>query len=305
MWANISNKTMPRAACEKNCVLSRWTSWSGCSKNCDGGTRKRQKFVKKAPVGDGKCPGSWSKRRLQFKKCNMKRCKLPPATEKMPVPVMQCNQTLDVVLLLDGSGSMRKKGWEAEIKAARLFVSAFTGDVQISVTVFSGAQGGNSYKKSRECINPPKNKKFTLKECGINTLTHFTNDKKKVDQILATADYPKSFTLTSLALGVAKAELANGRKNAQSVVVVFTDGRPMSKVKTAAASRILRKTARLMWVPITRYAPLKDIKKWATRRWQENVVLVKKMADLDKPEVITHVVANMCGNPKSARVTRR
>merc|ERR1719450_2046854 len=92
----------------------------------------------------------------------------------------------------------------------------------------------------------------------------------------------------------AKAELALGRKGAKSIIVVITDGRPLSYRNTGIASRNLRKTARLVWVPVTKYAPLKKIKKWATRRWQENVVKVPTFKALEKPDVITHIVANIC-----------
>merc|ERR1719456_1225454 len=71
------SKACNTQACEKDCDLTEWTKWSWCSKDCDGGTRKRQKFVKHAPEGAGKCPGRWSKDRLQYKQCNMKRCKVP------------------------------------------------------------------------------------------------------------------------------------------------------------------------------------------------------------------------------------
>merc|ERR1719152_211082 len=105
-------------SCEKDCELTEWTKWSWCSKDCDGGTRKRQKFVKSPPEGAGKCPGKWSKERLQFKACNMKRCPIP-ADE--PLGLKRCNETLDVVFLIDGSGSLGSKGWAAEIKAAEMF----------------------------------------------------------------------------------------------------------------------------------------------------------------------------------------
>merc|ERR1719149_404150 len=48
-------------ACEADCDLSSWTKWSGCSKDCDGGTKKRQKFVRQQPKGAGECPDEWSK----------------------------------------------------------------------------------------------------------------------------------------------------------------------------------------------------------------------------------------------------
>merc|ERR1719408_1080036 len=36
-------------SCEKDCELTEWTKWSWCSKDCDGGTRKREKFVRSPP----------------------------------------------------------------------------------------------------------------------------------------------------------------------------------------------------------------------------------------------------------------
>merc|ERR1719386_648413 len=60
-------------ACEKDCELSAWTKWTSCSKDCDGGTLKRQKFVKHPSEGSGKCPGTWEKKRLQYKACNEKK----------------------------------------------------------------------------------------------------------------------------------------------------------------------------------------------------------------------------------------
>merc|ERR1719247_1507590 len=99
--------------------------------------------------------------------------------------------------------------------------------------------------------------KVDLEKCGISTVTHFNDNIKNVKQRVLGLDWPKGSTLTSLALATAKAELNIGRKNAKSVVVVFTDGRPLSYRKTKVAALDIRKVTRLMWVPITKRAPLK------------------------------------------------
>merc|ERR1719353_123938 len=80
-------------ACSKDCVLKKWTKWTGCSKDCDGGSKKRVKFIKEPSEGSGKCAGEWDKERLQYKECNMKSCKVPD-----PKKVMKCTKSLDIPL---------------------------------------------------------------------------------------------------------------------------------------------------------------------------------------------------------------
>jgi len=284
-------------ACEKDCKLSSWTPWSKCSKACDGGSKKRVKFIKTGAVGEGKCPDMWDFKRLQYKKCNTQRCALPKGKK-----VLECNATqqLDVILLIDGSSSLGTTGWKAEIKAATMFVSAFKGDVAMSVILYSGPR---TYEKTKRCVGRSEKKVDIQKECKINTVAHFTKDLDNVKERILALDFPKGSTLTSLALLTAKSELQLGRKDARSVVVVFTDGRPHSYRKTAMAARSLRKKARLIWVPITKFAPLKKIKELATRRWQENVVVVNSFEKLRKPEVVTHLIADLCPTPTQFHAT--
>merc|ERR1719428_1583808 len=242
-------------ACEKDCELSGWTKWSACSKDCDGGTQKRQKFIKKVAEGAGECAGAWSTKRLQYKSCNMKRCKLA-----LGAPMLTCNKTLDIVLLIDGSGSLGQKGWDAEIKAAKMFVDAFSStgaNSNMAVVLYSGPRTWGGVFK---CFARNTKKVDRERICGVKMVTHFTNDLKKVKTLITGLTWPRGSTLTSLALLTAKAELALGRKNAQSNVIVFTDGRPLSFRKTEIASKQVRKAARLVWVPVTKYAPLNQIK---------------------------------------------
>jgi len=269
--------------------LSRWTKWSTCSKDCDGGTKKRMKFVKTPAEGEGKCPGKWDKARLEFSDCNMKRCKLESTST-----VLKCNRTFDIVLLVDGSGSLGKRGWAAEVKAANTFVDALTGtngQAQLAVILYSGPR---TWSGVRKCFAKSGKKVDIEKVCNIKTVTHFEKDMKKVKGLVNAMKWPRGSTLTSMALLRAKAELGLGRGSAHSIVIAITDGRPLSFRNTLLASRSVRKSARLIWVPVTKYAPLKQIKKWATRRWQENLIKVNSFGALEKPEVITHLVAAFC-----------
>merc|ERR1719265_2594028 len=100
----------------------------------------------------------------------------------------------------------------------------------------------------------------------------------------------------ALGLLAAKAELALGRKNAQSVVVAFIDGPPLSPRKTKLAARTLRKSTRLLIVPTIKFSPLKLLKKLASRRWQENIVSVESPEKLKNKTMryVTRIVANIC-----------
>jgi hypothetical protein len=240
------------------------------------------KFIKHKAEGTGKCADEWSLKRLQYKECNMRRC----------ITGMDCNRSLDVILLLDGSGSLGKEGWEAEIFAAKKFVGAFkeSGKANVAAILFSGPRTWSGVK---QCTGK-SGTAVPLEKCGIETVAHFTSDLEKVEKAIDGLKWPMGSTLTSLALMTAKAELALGRGDSHAIVVVFTDGRPLSFRKTELAAKAIRKAARLMWVPVTKLAPLKEIKSWATRRWQENVVKVEDFEGLKQPSVITHLVADIC-----------
>jgi hypothetical protein len=230
---------------------------------------------------------------LQYKKCNMNRCALMVGAK-----TMTCNEKLDVVILLDGSGSLGQKGWNAEIKAAQTFVDAFAGtgaQANFAVVLYSGPR---TWGGVRKCFGRNSKNVDQEKTCKIKSVNHFTTDMKSVKTKIAALTWPKGSTLTSLALLRAKDELQLGRKDVKSIVVAITDGRPLSYRKTFFAARIVRKVARLIWVPVTRNAPLRSIKRWATRRWQENVVQVKSFKDLENADVVTHVVANICPKRK-------
>jgi len=207
---------------------------------------------------------------------------------------MTCKAPLDVVLLIDGSGSLGQSGWNAEIIAAKKFVEAFSvpgSQAQMAVILYSGPR---TWSGVRKCFTPGSTYDCKIDEVG----TGFSNDWAAITDKIDKLVWPKGSTLTTLALAKAKTMLSLGRPTSKSVVVAITDGRPLSYRGTGLMSRYLRKSARLLWVPVTRYAPLSAIKKWATRRWQENVVVVKSFEDLDKgKEVVNNIIANICPVP--------
>jgi len=208
---------------------------------------------------------------------------------------MQCNAKLDIVLLIDGSGSLGQAGWDAEILAASTFISAFettNTEIQMSAILYSGP---STWGGVANCLRTPKTAATLKSVCKID-VKHFTSNIGEVNTWVKALTWPGGSTLTSIALGTANSELDLGRGDAQSVVVCITDGRPLFIWNTWRASRALRKKARLMWVPVTKFAPLRFIKMLATRRWQENLIPVTSFDDLstNKADITNHLLADLC-----------
>jgi hypothetical protein len=248
-------------------------------------------MIKKPAEGEGKCAGKWHSTRLQYTPCNVKSCKVPNAAE-----VMKCNTTLDIILLLDATPKTGEKGWKAEVKAANLFVDAFQGPgitakPNIAVIHYTGPRTWSGVSKCTEKSAKPVD---TEKDCRVKIASHFTEDMAEVKSIINGLQYAPGSKLLSLALMTVKNELGLGRKTARTNVVVFIDGEPLSYRKTLLTSKTIRKSARLVYVPVTKFSPLKALKTWASRRWEENLVPVETIEQWASPETGTHIVANIC-----------
>jgi len=173
---------------------------------------------------------------------------------------------------------------------AKMLINAFEpADVRIAVQKFSGPP---SYWDARQCAFNPVGK--TEAQCGIEWITRFTSNLNEAAAAVDSASWTAAFTLTSMALGSANTELAGGRQDAQSVVIVITDGRPLSRWRTGIAARNLRRKARLMFVPVTRYAPLRDINHWATTPHRDNVISVPDFRTLEMPSTVNKLISDVC-----------
>jgi len=278
-------------SCDKDCVLSEWSVWSDCSKQCDQGSKTRVKTVTDEAVGDGKCKAHDDSSRLEAMGCNEMSCK----------GNVTCESKLDVVILLDGSGSLGEEGWKQTKKAGEMFVRALHGGenhVKVSVILFSGPTKWAQYEKCTGKVNGTVDMK---KDCGIDVVQHFTVDMDAAATVVSGLAWPATTTLTSQALLAAKTELTLGRKDANSVVIVVTDGKPLNSGRTGEAAKQVKAGSRLMWVPVTRNVNIDDIKRWASWPVHENVVEVDDFLTLADPKTIQNVVADMCPKVKQTR----
>jgi len=242
--------------------------------------------VKHPAEGSGKCPGVWAEKRLEYKPCAQRRCKV------RETEALACNRTMDVILMIDMCPKSGKDGWDAQITAVNTFIDTFNPEkANMAVITYCGPR---TWSGVSQCTGKSTKKIDTEAVCKIKILSHFTDDMKKIKNMIAGLDMMKGMKLLALSILAAKAELALGRKDATSVVVGFIDGPPLSQRKTQLAAKVLRKSARLLLIPTTQFSPLKALKTYVTRRWQENLVVVKSSEELAKPLTITHVIANIC-----------
>jgi len=226
---------------------------------------------------------------VNYRPCNKHAC-----VELKRDEPLRCDKKLDVVLLLDGSGSLGDEGWLNTKKAARMIAESLVGGkdkVQLAVQLFSGPKTWGGY---RRCVMSGARDVHLKIECGIEWVTHFTTDMEDVIWKMSRLRLPGASTLTSAALSLAEAELQLGRRGVKKVVIVITDGKPMSPRRTARVARKLRRKARLMWVPVSKHAPWRFMKKWSTRPVRDNLVLVKDFPALGNASTVNTIVQRAC-----------
>jgi len=252
-------------ACDKDCVLSDWQPWSECTKQCDEGVVERKRTIVEQVVGDGTCPDMLGPERHESQTCNSFPCERAAGQ-----PTLRCESRLDVILVIDGSGSLGQTGWDASIKAGAMLARAFgrgQEEVRIAVLLFS---------------------------YHSEWVQHFSTDFEAAAAKIENLNWPRSITYTANALNTAASELSLGRDDAQSLVILITDGRPMSMRRTRQAARHLRDQARLMVIPVTRWAPVAAARRWASHPKEDNFLPLDSFEDLENPDKIDLIIADAC-----------
>eukprot|EP00919_Chromeraceae_sp_WS-2016_P058848 GHVR01139876.1.p1 GENE.GHVR01139876.1~~GHVR01139876.1.p1 ORF type:complete len:448 (-),score=145.21 GHVR01139876.1:195-1505(-) len=181
--------------CDKDCRLSdEWTEWSLCSRACGGGERVRHKYVIDRERGWGYCPSGVDSKRLQVDKCNNQRC---------PLGVGVCVDVIDLVVLLDSSGSVGQDGWTDQVKAIKRLVKLLKFPlVHLSLIVYSSQ---------------------------VHTHIKLSGDSNYIDTRLNSLDklWFGRLTATGSALETARMELVErGRHDALQVVLILTESLP-------------------------------------------------------------------------------
>mmetsp|Transcript_145458 Transcript_145458/g.466159 ORF Transcript_145458/g.466159 Transcript_145458/m.466159 type:complete len:877 (+) Transcript_145458:72-2702(+) len=280
--------------CNADCNLVDWTEWTSCSQACWKGSARRDRVIKDAARGTGKCPAPVGEERLQYRDCNDKPCsEFYHTTPKGNF--IKCGSKVDLIILMDGSGSLGQTGWMSSLTMVQSLLSNLMGAddmVKAALQVFSGPTTWDQY---RSCIGavgsaPPDMEK----DCRIAWIKHLTNNTIEIAKMVSDLKFPEATTLTSVALATAEAELINGREDASSVVLVITDGKPMSHERTVAAATALKEKARIIWVPVGPSAPMELVEELASLPKHENVIQIDDLKKLAWPYFVNKIIAAAC-----------
>jgi len=214
--------------------------------------------------------------------------------------LLQCQAKKDVVVLIDGSGSVGEEGWALEKKATQMLRKAVDpkpNGSNMAVVVFSGPEYLCDYYYCVAATDTVYFESFCKSKdpdsfnCGIDRVSDFTTSTTDLEAAIKGAKWPARTTFTAKALSEVESLMNMGEKYAETVVIVLTDGYPADKIATEKAAHKLNKKAKVIWVPITAMAPLDLIKEWAED--PEHVIPVDDFVHLDS-NAVNNIMSTAC-----------
>jgi len=304
-------------ACDKDCELADWTEWSLCTKACDGGKRWKRRDVAHAAVGQGACPEVHAHERVKSKLCNLQTCKslLPPDRQD---GMLHCNSKVDFEMVLDESGSVGYHGWKSITKGAARIIRAMRADDRVAVIRYSGPWASNSYFGHCVLNSGVETEANMEKYCHVSFVQHFVGHNtpttaereelkvpgpETIDALANTVEglanqWNPGSTLTSAAVGMATREVRLARQDAARVVMIITDGRPLSHMLTEQASHALNeKVDKTFWVALATAASdevVHMLHSYASWPSTDNTMTFNSLYALDWNETLNEIIADVC-----------
>jgi uncharacterized protein YegL len=228
-------------SCDVDCVLADWTPWGPCSRACAGGVQERARLELAPKEGNGNCAAEESAERFEQQECNIVECP--------PNPICVAKQ--DVIIGVDVSGSLKQTGFETVVQFAKDLVSLYTLGVNESQI------GILEYSKEAKIVAP------------------LQNDMDALTPMLDKISFQRGVTDMAQGFSIAKTILMEGRKSAQSVVILLTDGKPSFQFSTRKAAQELRDSGvRVVVVPIFTYGNADFMTELASDPPEDNVLQI-------------------------------
>lgn len=296
--------------------MSRWTSWTECSRACGGGTRLRHRTVVTAAENGGLPLGET----IQEELCNTKPC---DADCELSIWTAWTNcskacggghnaRTKQVLHPEVGSGvcpqpeSPQRREMktcnEQECPASPLPKCASKKDIVLLLDS-SGSLGADGFEKVKAFAGKLVGRLNIAPEGAAvgavafaetaTELTPMSTTATDVTSKVTGATWLKTSTNTAEALVKAEDLLLGARPGVEAVVVIVTDGMPQSMYLTSTVlERLKRKGVRIAMVTVG-HLDKRGVRSMVSWPSQENIVRVDSASQLDDAKV-TKLIANLC-----------
>jgi len=251
-------------SCDRDCTLTEWTPWEPCSVACGTGFQNSVKHVIIPTRGFGKCPKEDGPERARTQECNTQPC----------VGDEICIANQDLIIAIDGSGSLREDGFNSLKNYALDLLSKYhsqyfgAGAMKIGLIEF----GNGIIMPDGVTVSPAMN---------VHTITA---DLNAVKGALEGMVQKKGFTNMAQAFALAETMYtAAGRKGSQSALLVITDGKPSFQFQTnELVQQLDDKGVQRFFVVVSDNEKTLDLmKQWASVPWETNLLHVPGLAPLD------------------------
>merc|ERR1719198_1233458 len=251
-------------SCDRDCTLADWTDWTPCSVACGGGMQDAAKHVLIPTRGFGKCEKEDSAKRFRERQCNTQDC----------IGDEICVANQDLVIAIDGSGSVRENGFNILKNYALDLLSKYQSEyfgaqsMKVGLVEF----GNGIIMEDGETVSPAMN------------LHALTSDLGAIKTALEGMVQKKGFTNMAQAFALAESMYTSaGRKGSQSALLVITDGKPSFQFQTnELVQQLDDKGVQRFFVVVSDSEKTLDLmKKWASAPWETNLLHVPGLAPLE------------------------
>lgn len=265
-------------SCDRNCKLSKWTPWSACSQACDGGFRDQVRNVAVPARANGQCPKHGGAKRFRREQCNTQKC----------VGDEVCIAKVDVVVAIDGSGSLTKKGFGVLKNFSMQILKSFRGtSYGHEAASFGVVRFGNGHLEDG-----------VVSDAAV--VHALSDDIENVTSSIKKMSFSEGFT--NMAQGIMKATAllkASERKDAESILVLVTDGKPSFLRQTEEAVQEFRKIGKLVVVQVKSFPTETDkalMQSFVSSPTRGNYLLIpgKKELKTNFKKYVTKALVQIC-----------
>jgi len=289
-------------SCDRDCTLSEWKE-RPCPVPCGGGWKVKKKEVLIPARGNGKCAKKDKSKRLAREECNIQAC----AGDE------ECVGKLDIVIALDASGSVKEKGFTILRDFTAALVKKFRSETEETVMepVKKGAAPTTvTNKVTAAQVGIVQFGNGALDDEGNVSAAEIVQSlKKDVDGTVAKVNamtWLKGFTNMAQAFTASQSVFTEGRKRAQSVLILVTDGKPSFEFQTESAARKLRQSGVKVMIVSVKTFPgkiMEKMKGWVSLPPESNFVHIPglKALEAEMDSFVNKVVVRACPKVVSPR----